>query len=96
MTAALIALGLLIIVGLSYAKVEKSPLKMQSAEAYEPGSATSEAGLSYSIASITLRLAIASGIIALMTIKPPDFSGVIAIEVLFVIIGYIWVLHKRF
>lgn len=96
MTVALISLGLLIIVGVSYLKFAKSAMKMQPANAHEPPGKISEVALNYAMTSIKLRIAIASGIIALMTIKPLGFFQAVLLEVLFVIIGYIWVLQKRF
>jgi len=58
MTIALISLGVLIIVGLSYAKVAKSATKMQLINGNEPSGKISEVALNYAMASIKLRIAI--------------------------------------
>ncbi len=96
MTIALISLALLIIVGLSFAKIAKSSIKLQQVQGYEPASNKNDVALNYSIASVKLRIGITSGIITLMTIKPPAISQAVLYEAIFIIISYIWVLQKRF
>jgi hypothetical protein len=96
MTMAMVSLGLLITVGLLYSQRVKFAMRKLSEQEHKSPANVMEITVSRSLSSIKLRIAIASGIIALMTIKPFDFVSAVLIELFFCCVGVIWVLQKKF